>query len=515
MLMLIAVLLVTTFSAVAQTIRVDITSNHSGKSFVPTAALGAGIDRIPTAATDKVFTEPVIKQVLSAGWQPLSYRQNTELFVEAWHWNPRGTWSDSSGKGYFVGDANPTEFIRHSFGYFLPRRGFTRNDGTDRDGYSRMTDGDENTYWKSNPYLTKAFTGEDDSMHPQWVIVDLANSHPVNAIRISWAEPYARHYLLQYWTREDPIKQATKGAWVVFPGGVVNNGSGGLATIQLAPIPMPVRYIRIWMTESSNTCNSDRSTDRRDCTGYAIREIYLGTASPEGKFYDLVRHIADSDQTTNYCSSVDPWHEPTDVNDKRDQVGFDLFYTSGYTRGLPAMLPVALLYGTPEDSANQIAYLKARNYPISYVEMGEEPDGQYMLPEDYGALYLQWATALHKVDPSLRLGGPVFQGVNEDILVWPDASGRTSWLGRFIDYLKAHGRLQDLAFVSFEHYPYEPCKIQWSSLYEEPALIRHILQVWRDDGVPSNIPMFVTELNIAWNTGESFVDTFGALWLAD
>ena len=152
-LMLIAVLVVTTFSAVAQTIRVDITSNHSGKSFVPTAALGAGIDRIPTAATDKVFTEPVLKQVLSAGWQPLSYRQNTELFIEAWHWNPRGTWSDSSGKGYFVGDANPTEFIRHSFGYFLPRRGFTRNDGTDRDGYSRMTDGDENTYWKSNPYL--------------------------------------------------------------------------------------------------------------------------------------------------------------------------------------------------------------------------------------------------------------------------------------------------------------------------------------------------------------------------
>ena len=514
-LMLIAVLVVTTFSAVAQTIRVDITSNHSGKSFVPTAALGAGIDRIPTAATDKVFTEPVLKQVLSAGWQPLSYRQNTELFIEAWHWNPRGTWSDSSGKGYFVGDASPTEFIRHSFGYFLPRRGFTRNDGTDRDGYSRMTDGDENTYWKSNPYLTTAFTGEDDSMHPQWVIVDLANSHPVNAIRISWAEPYARHYLLQYWTGEDPIKQPTKGAWVAFPGGVVSNGSGGLATIQLAPIPMPVRYIRIWMTESSNTCNSDRSRDRRDCTGYAIREIYLGTASPEEKFYDLVRHTADSDQTTNYCSSVDPWHEPTDINDKRDQVGFDLFYTSGYTRGLPAMLPVAMLYGTPEDSANQIAHLKARNYPISYVEMGEEPDGQYMLPEDYGALYLQWTTALHKVDPSLRLGGPVFQGVNEDILVWPDASGRTSWLGRFIDYLKAHGRLQDLAFVSFEHYPYEPCKIQWSSLYEEPALIRHILQVWRDDGVPANIPMFVTELNIAWNTGESFVDIFGALWLAD
>jgi len=69
--------------------------------------------------------------------------------------------------------------------------------------------------------------------------------------------------------------------------------------------------------------------------------------------------------------------------------------------------------------------------------------------------------------------------------------------------------------MSFEHYPYEPCKVQWSSLYDEPTLMSHILQVWRDDGLPPNVPMFITESNIAWNTGESFVDIFGALWLAD
>jgi hypothetical protein len=138
-----------------------------------------------------------------------------------------------------------------------------------------------------------------------------------------------------------------------------------------------------------------------------------------------------------------------------------------------------------------------------------------MLPEDYGALYLQFATALHSVDPALKLGGPVFEGVNEDILVWPDAQGKVSWLGRFVDYLKAHGRLADLAFMSFEHYPYEPCKIQWSSLYDEPALITNILRVWRDDGLPPNTPLFITEVNIAWATGEAFVDIFGALWLAD
>src|SRR2546422_7282410 len=46
---------------------------------------------------------------------------------------------------------------------------FTRNGGTEFDGYSRLDDRDLQSYWKSNPYLTKEFTGEDDSLHPQWV----------------------------------------------------------------------------------------------------------------------------------------------------------------------------------------------------------------------------------------------------------------------------------------------------------------------------------------------------------
>ena len=94
-------------------------------------------------------------------------------------------------------------------------------------------------------------------------------------------------------------------------------------------------------------------------------------------------------------------------------------------------------------------------------------------------------------------------------------SGKTPGWAALSSTLKAHGRLADLAFMSFEHYPYEPCKIQWSHLYDEPALITHIVHVWRDDGLPPAIPLFITEVNIAWATGESFVDIFGALWLAD
>jgi hypothetical protein len=500
-----------------QTIRVDATPGHVTNTIVPTKALGAGIDRLPYGAADKLLVDGTIQQVLSAGWQTVTYRQNTELHTEAWHWNPQGTWSDPAGKGYFTGNAAPgAEMIRHSYGYPLPHRGVTRDDGTDTVGYSRLTDGDEESYWKSNPYLTQGFTGESDAAHPQWVFLDLASPQAVTAIRIAWAKPFAAQYEVQYWTGEDPIKKPTLGVWQTFPGGSVKDGKGGNATLQLATEPVVVQWVRILMTKSSNTCDTHGAADKRNCVGYAIRELYLGTTTADEKFHDLIRHTADQDQTATYCSSVDSWHAPEDLDERAgDQVGFDLFFTSGVTRKLPAMIPIAMIYGTPEDAAAEIAYLEKRGYAISYVEMGEEPDGHYTPPEDYAALYVQFAAALHRVDATLKLGGPIFTGVNKDIETWPDTEGQTSWTRRFVDYLKAHGKLGELAFFSFEHYPIEPGKIAWSSLYDEATLVTHIMEVWRQDGVPAHVPLFITESNISWQSSEAFVDVWGALWLAD
>jgi hypothetical protein len=321
---------------------------------------------------------------------------------------------------------------------------------------------------------------------------------------------------VQYWTGDDPIKSPTRGTWQTFPKGTVTDGKGQTATIRLSGAPVGVRFVRIWMTESSNTCDADGPTDPRNCVGYAIRELYLGTTTDDGAFHDILRHTPDQEQTATYCSSVDPWHQPSDLGStKQAQMGFDLFFTSGVTRGLPAMIPVAMLYDTPDNAAAEIAYLKKRGYPVSYVEMGEEADGQDMLPEDYAALYLQWATAIHRVDPALKLGGPSFQGVNKDIEVWPDTNGKVSWTGRFVDYLKQHGRMNELAFFSFEHYPYDPCKTPWGVLYDEPELVTHIMQVWHEDGVPPDMPMFITEGNLSSGASETYQDIFAGVWLAD
>jgi hypothetical protein len=490
------------FAQDVSTVHIDRTPGHAINSFDPDSALGSSIDVLSHNGIDKVYTPHIIQEALSAGWGPITYRNNTELRIAAWHWTENGTWSDPPHQsGYFTGSTELKEPLRYILAYSLPHRGFTRGGG----GASSTLQGTAVSYWKSNPYLTSKFTGESDSMHPQWVVMDLGVQKPVEAVRIAWASPYAKTYRVDYLVGTDAMGRSPDGQWKPFPNGTIQNAEGGTVTLKLASEPVSTRYLRIWMTESSNTCDLHGSEDIRNCVGYAIQDIEVPDLPKDSKYPSYV------------TSSVDPWHSAADVNSGGggQHSGFDIFFTSGLTNNLPALIPVTMLYGTPDDTAAQIAYIRKRGYPIAGIEMGEEPDGKHILPEDYAALYLQWAAAIHKVDPTLKLGGPIFEGVNKDITVWPDAQGRISWMGRFVAYLKAHGRLSDLAFVSFEHYPFEPCDITWKSLYQEPQLMKHILEVWRSDGVPKNVPLMVTENHISWRLTGPMSTIFAALWLAD
>ena len=125
--------------------------------------MGSSIDILPAKEFDAVYSAPIIKESLSAGWGPITYRQNTELTIEAWHWNPDGTWSDPQTKsGYFVGNAEPAGSLNESFGFKLPHRGSTRSD-EDSDEYSRITDGNPGSYWKQSVPHRKVYRR---SRHP-------------------------------------------------------------------------------------------------------------------------------------------------------------------------------------------------------------------------------------------------------------------------------------------------------------------------------------------------------------
>lgn len=497
-------------------VTVDTAAGHATNTFSPLRAFGAGVDSQGSGAIAKIYTPQNVNEMLSAGFGPLTYRLYTELSVQDWHWNPNGSWSDAQNKqGYWTGNASPgSQQIVDSYGYRLPDRGFTTDNGNN-DDYSRLDDGDATTYWKSDPYLDSTYTGESNALHPQWIIVDLGAKKPVDAARITWADPYATDYQVQYWTGGDAIYSPNQGSWVTFASGGVSGGHGGVVTLRLAASSRKVRYVRVLLTGSSNTCDSHGSGDKRNCVGYAMAEIGLGTLSG-GAFTDLVVHQANNGQTATYASSVDPWHAPINRVKGQEQPGLDIVFTSGLTRGLPAIVAVSMLYGTPDDAVAEMRYLEARRYPIAYVELGEEPDGQEIVPEDYAALYVQWAKALHAFDPSLKLGGPVFQGTTSDVPTWPDSHGNTSWLNRFLKYLSSHGRLGDLAFMSFEHYPFGSCNPSTErDLIQEPSLVNNIVRTWFKDGLPAGTPLLITETNWSANTTQHFQDIAGGLWLAD
>lgn len=74
---------------------------------------------------------------------------------------------------------------------------------------------------------------------PHWVIIDLGAKADVNAIRIAWANPFARRYAVQFWRHPGTIYDGTMdGTWETFPNGYIIKGEGGPATLKLLNVPV-------------------------------------------------------------------------------------------------------------------------------------------------------------------------------------------------------------------------------------------------------------------------------------
>jgi F5/8 type C domain len=491
-------------------------ADHPVNRCVPGKAIGAGIDGHERGECARMFTDKNIAEMLSAGLGPLTYRLRTELAGEVWHWNPRGTWSDSVQKcGYWTSDDALGERINLSYGYRLPRRGNTIDQAND-DGYSRITDGDEGSFWKSNPYLDSHFTGESEDAHPQWVVIDLGASKPVNAIRIHWGTLYAQKYRVEYWPGDDPmhLHADDDDDWQLFAHGNVADARGRNEPIRIAERPRSVRFVRIVMSHSSRT-SAQPSEDIRDRLGFAIHEIELGKIDKHGRFHDYARHAPDRHrQTVIYVSSTDPWHRAEDIDFSIEQPGLDFILSSALTNKLPVLVPVGVLYDTPENASAEINYLLRRNYNVEGIELGEEPDGQWVLPEDYAALYAGIARRLSTLNPHLKLGGPSLQNFEERLLTWTDSSGNRSWMNRFLKYVRGAGAPFD--FFSFEFYPFDNiCAKAAPQLLEIPKRLGSMLASLRADGVPSDIPWLMTEYGYSVFSGRHEVDVEGALFNAD
>ncbi|HJQ34335.1 MAG TPA: discoidin domain-containing protein [Pyrinomonadaceae bacterium] len=503
-------------------ITVSYTPGKPANVFTPSRALGAGIDGHEAGETARMLSPRNVRMMLSAGLRPLSYRLRTELADEAWHWNPSGSWSDPRHRqGYWTSSGAVGPEVALSYGYRLPRRGNTTDQAND-DGYSRLDDGDPDTFWKSNPYLDEHYTGEGDALHPQWIVVDLGEPKPVDDIRILWGQPYATRYQVEYASPLDGTPDDDKsfnpydpGLWHSFPGGEGLTASGGETSVRLSAEPLRVRYVRVLLLESSHTAPRT-SRDVRDRLGYAVREVSLGSAGDGGRFHDEVRHAAARDrQTVIYVSSTDPWHRAADRDPRVEQPGLDRVFRGGLTRGLPALIPAGVLYDTPENAAALVRYLSLRHYRIAGLELGEEPDGQLVSPEDYGALYVQWAKAVRPIAPTLQLGGPSLATITPYL----DASREFTekeWLRRFVAYLSARRMLDAFNFFSFEWYPFDDvCDPPAPQLLAAPAMLSDALAGLHPTILPADTQLFITEYGYSAYASAAEVGIEGALLNAD
>jgi len=304
----------------------------------------------------------------------------------------------------------------------------------------------------------------------------------------------------------------------VFPGSadILSAVSGDEVLLRLSKTPIKTRFVRILMTKSSGTA-PPLSSDVRDRLGFAMREVYLGMVDERGEFHDEISHTTDRHtQTIMHVSSTDPWHREIDLDEGAEQPGLDRIFQSGLTNGLPVLTPTGVLYDTPENGANEIRYLKSRGYNFERVELGEEPDGQYATPEDFGALYLQWADAIHRVDPNLKLGGPSFQEIQPDTSDRQVKLGNSMWMRRFLNYLKARGRLSDYAFFSFEWYPFDDvCEPVAPQLARAPNMLDAALREMERRGVSHRIPWIISEYGYSAFASRAEIGIEGALLNAD
>jgi hypothetical protein len=504
-------------SAAAQT-TVTVDSSRPLATFSPAQALGAGVDGHGRGTIRDIYTAPNLAAMRSAGLARLTYRLRTELGVEAWHWNPSGRWSDSAHhQGYWISDSVSDTPIILTHGYRLPRRGNTI-DQADNTGYSRLDDGDTATFWKSNPYLDPAIDPTGSAPHPQWVIVDLGSVSRVNSIRIAWADPFATDFRVQFWSGEvvSDIDESPPGRWITFPHGDVHESRGGDLQLLLADSAVPTRFVRLILTASSHTAAAG-ARDPRDSAGYSIRELRVGRRTGS-RLTDVLRHgTSRQTQSLIYASSTDPWHRASDIDLDLEQPGFDRVASSGLTNGEPMMVPVPVLFSTPEDGANELRYLVHRAYAFDRVELGEEPDGQYVTPEDYAALYLLWARALRGIAPRATLGGPSFQSPESQIMMaWPEDSAGAPWMTRFLGVLRHRRATREYGFLSFEWYPFDDvCAPTPPQLASAPGRLTEALRRLHEQGVPDTLPLVIAEYGYSAFASRAEVGIEGALYDAD
>ncbi len=131
---------------------------------------------------------------------------------------------------------------------------------------------------------------------------------------------------------------------------------------------------------------------------------------------------------------------------------------------------------------------------------------------------LRSADSLRAVDPHITLGGPSLQDPRtKNMMAWKEGTtDERSWLARFVTALKTRGHKRDLAFVSFEFYPFDDiCNGTARQLAQVTHKISAAVAQFRRDGVPADVPLLMTEYGYSPFSAAAEMDRAGAILNAE
>ena len=225
------------------------------------------------------------------------------------------------------------------------------------DGYSRLDDGDPNTYWKSNPYLTNTLHRRRRFPAPA-----VGGNRPGSKAKRQ-RDPHRLGRTLRHASTRCSIGSATATPWTSktrangkpSPPEPSPTAKEAARPYTSTPRQSATRYVRILMTQSSNTCDTHGSSDRRNCVGYAISELYLGAIDDQDKFKDLLHHSAGSEANRSRTVPLSiPGTALRSLSSLRTAWNQEISRASisslpaASPADLPAIIPIAMLYGTPK-----------------------------------------------------------------------------------------------------------------------------------------------------------------------
>ncbi|MBN1576895.1 MAG: hypothetical protein JW913_10100 [Chitinispirillaceae bacterium] len=357
---------------------------------------------------------------------------------------------------------------------------------------SNITDGDTATWWRSDDLISESLP---------YCYLALSKASVVDSVVILWGERYAVDFDIDFFTKTDCPYPGPFG----YPDDLwenqqtITDNDRPLSSITVSG-GESTQYVRILVKKFKDT---EKSVE--------VKEVYLFSQDIQVSNNVKAFNGGGPDNQTSVIAM------PTFIgNTARPGTAgwksWDFEAFMAYVQSFPdSSVPVICVNygtGTPEEAAAWVFYANiVKKYNIRFWEIGNEPDGAWedggpVTARMYAEKFLLFSKAMKKIDPSIKVFGPLLSNA------WFDAENSglydgKSWMKAFIDIVgreeKADGR-NYCDGIDFHSYPYWDLSVDAKGMLETVDYVYEqidSLRQWIDSSLaaPESVFVMMSEFN--------------------